>query len=96
MIFVGFGFLMTFLKKFGYSAVGINFLLAALACQLSPLFIGLATRVVDGTLAAGSSTKIVLDMASLFNAEFAAGAVLISFGAVLGKLSPTQVCALSD
>ncbi len=62
------------------------------ALQLSPLFIGLATRVVDGTLAAGTSTKIVLDMASLFNAEFAAAAVLISFGAVLGKLSPTQVC----
>ncbi len=34
MIFAGFGFLMTFLKKFGYSAVGINFLLAALACQV--------------------------------------------------------------
>ena len=84
---------MSFLKKFGYSAVGIDFLFAALACQLSPLFIGLATRVVDGTLAAGTSTKIVLDMASLFNAEFAAGAVLISFGAVLGKLSPTQVCS---
>ncbi len=64
--------------------------------QLSPLFIGLATRVVDGTLAAGTSSKIVLDMASLFNAEFAAAAVLISFGAVLGKLSPTQVREFVD
>ena len=33
MIFVGFGFLMTFLKKYGYSAVGYNFLLATLSLQ---------------------------------------------------------------
>jgi ammonium transporter Rh len=31
MIFVGFGFLMTFLKRYSYSAVGLNFLLSALA-----------------------------------------------------------------
>ena len=48
--------------------------------------IGLATRVADGSLAAGTSTKILLDIPALFNAEFAAGAVLISFGAVLGKV----------
>ena len=33
MIFVGFGFLMTFLRRYGYGAVGFNFLLAALAIQ---------------------------------------------------------------
>ena len=33
MIFVGFGFLMTFLKKYGYSAVGYNFFISALAIQ---------------------------------------------------------------
>lgn len=31
MIFVGFGFLMTFLKQYGYSALGLNFLLSTLA-----------------------------------------------------------------
>ena len=31
MIFTGFGFLMTFLKRFGYSAVGLNMLLSVLA-----------------------------------------------------------------
>jgi ammonium transporter Rh len=31
MIFVGFGFLMTFLKRYSYSAVGLNFVLSALA-----------------------------------------------------------------
>lgn len=33
MIFIGFGFLMTFLKRYGYSAVGFNLLLAALCIQ---------------------------------------------------------------
>ena len=31
MIFIGFGYLMTFLKRFGYSALGINMLLAVVA-----------------------------------------------------------------
>jgi len=33
MIFIGFGFLMTFLSKFGYSAVGLNMFLSALLIQ---------------------------------------------------------------
>ncbi|KAF0291416.1 Ammonium transporter Rh type B-B [Amphibalanus amphitrite] len=33
MIFIGFGFLMTFLKRYGLSAVSLNFLLAALVLQ---------------------------------------------------------------
>jgi hypothetical protein len=31
MIFVGFGFLMTFLKRYGYSAIGYNFMLSCFA-----------------------------------------------------------------
>jgi ammonium transporter Rh len=33
MVFIGFGFLMTFLRKYGYSSVGINFLIGGLAIQ---------------------------------------------------------------
>ena len=33
MIFVGIGFLMTFLRKYGYSSVGITFLLGAVCIQ---------------------------------------------------------------
>lgn len=41
MIFIGFGFLMTFLKKYGFSSVGINLLLAAFGLQWGLLMQGL-------------------------------------------------------
>jgi len=37
MIFVGFGFLMTFLKRYGFSSVGYNFILAAFVLQWATL-----------------------------------------------------------
>ena len=40
MIFIGFGFLMTFLKKYGYGSVGFNLLLAAIAIQWAALLEG--------------------------------------------------------
>ena len=40
MIFVGFGFLMTFLKKYGLSAVSLNLLVAALCIQWQGLVSG--------------------------------------------------------
>lgn len=40
MIYVGFGFLMTFLKKYGYGAVGYNFFIAALVTQWGTIVSG--------------------------------------------------------
>lgn len=40
MIFIGFGFLMTFLKKYGLSAVSLNMLNAVICLQWATLVIG--------------------------------------------------------
>lgn len=40
MMFIGFGFLMTFLKRYGYSAVGFNFLIAAYVLEWALLVRG--------------------------------------------------------
>lgn len=40
MIFIGFGFLMTFLQRYGFSSVGFNFLIAAFALQWATLMQG--------------------------------------------------------
>ena len=41
MIFIGFGFLMTFLKRYGFSSVGVNLLLAAFGLQWGLLMQGI-------------------------------------------------------
>jgi len=84
MIFVGFGFLMTFLSKYGFSAVGYNFLISALAIQWS--------MVIAGFLHFDDHHKsISIGIGELLGADFATAAVLISFGAVLGKTSALQL-----
>lgn len=40
MVFVGFGFLMAFLQRYGFSSLGFTFLLAAFALQWSTLIQG--------------------------------------------------------
>lgn len=45
MIFVGFGFLMTFLRRYGYGSVGFNLLMAAFAVQWSTITSGLFTFI---------------------------------------------------
>ncbi|XP_063904863.1 ammonium transporter Rh type A isoform X3 [Zophobas morio] len=86
MIFVGFGFLMTFLRRYGYSAVGFNFLLGALIIQWALL--------CQGFYQLNENNKIKLGIESLFKADIAAATVLISMGAVLGRTSYMQLLVM--
>ncbi|XP_027528536.1 ammonium transporter Rh type A [Neopelma chrysocephalum] len=86
MIFVGFGFLMTFLKKYGFSSVGINMLIAAFGLQWGTLMQGF-WHMHGG--------KIEVDVRSMINADFSTATALISFGAVLGKTTPIQMLILT-
>merc|ERR1711988_1158161 len=89
MIFIGFGFLMTFLAKYGFSAVGLNFFLGALSIQWGILLVGIFHH-----LHSGHAGKIHMIILMLIEGDFGAGAVLISFGALLGKTSPLQLLVL--
>ncbi|XP_029611932.1 ammonium transporter Rh type A [Salmo trutta] len=86
MIFIGFGFLMTFLKRYGFSSVGLNLLLAAFALQWGLIMQGL-WHLEDG--------KIKVSIFKMINADFSTATVLISFGAVLGKTSPVQLLIMT-
>lgn len=93
MIFVGFGFLMTFLRKNQYSSVGWTFLVSALCIQWYTLAGGFLSKVVEGGDALDH--KIQLDLSMMLRGDFAAGAVMITFGVVLGKVSPLQMLSVA-
>ena len=48
MIFIGFGFLMTFLKKYGYSAAGYNLLISAVVIQWAMVVSSWMAQASDG------------------------------------------------
>jgi ammonium transporter Rh len=89
MIFIGFGFLMTFLRKYSFGAVGLTFLIGAYVIQLHIL--------VDGLIhyALGKGHVMEMNIKQLILGDFAAGAVLISYGALLGKVTATQMLVIA-
>merc|ERR1711962_1756838 len=90
-IFIGFGFLMTFLKRYGLSAVSLNMLLSAVAIEVFTLVYGFFhLHSIDGGL-----PYIGIDLSTMLSADFAAAAVLISFGVVLGVASPLQLLVMT-
>ncbi|KAM4826406.1 ammonium transporter Rh type C [Thomomys bottae] len=87
MVFVGFGFLMTFLQRYGFGALGFNFLLAAFGIQWALLMQGWFHSFRDG--------HILVGVENLINADFCVASVCVAFGAVLGKVSPVQLLIMT-
>lgn len=89
MMFVGFGFLMTFLRRYSYSAVGFNFILCAFTLEWALIIRG---YLFDWDV---SSQKFILDVTSLATADFVSASILISMGAVLGKVNAVQLILMA-
>ncbi|XP_039994101.1 ammonium transporter Rh type C 2 [Xiphias gladius] len=89
MIFVGFGFLMTFLKRYSFGGVGFNFLIASFGLQWALLMQGWF-HSLDHT-----TGKIYIGVESLINADFCCAGSLIAYGALLGKVSPVQLMVVT-
>ncbi|NXU51529.1 RHD protein, partial [Turnix velox] len=87
MVIFGFGFFLTFLRRYGFSSTGFNLLVIVLGVQYSLLTQGLFNLLLELPRSAGlaSITKAVLSMA----------AVAISSGAVLGKTNPLQLILMT-
>ncbi|KAH9635405.1 hypothetical protein HF086_013720 [Spodoptera exigua] len=86
MIFIGFAFLMTFLKKYCYSALGYNWFLAALVIQWALLCQSFFHM---------KNNTIQITKKSLLEADIMSATVLITFGALLGLASGTQLLFLA-
>ena len=96
MIFIGFGFLMVFLKNSSWCSIGFNYLIACWAIQICVLFTGFWHNVVKFHKEPNREwEKIPLNYEHLVLADFGAGAVLISFGVILGKCSIFQLWVMA-
>ncbi|CAF0772256.1 unnamed protein product [Rotaria sordida] len=89
MMFIGFGFLMTFLRRYSFSSVGFNFILCAFTLEWA--------IILRGYLFDWDSTtqKFIVDVQSLATADFVSASILISMGALLGKVNSVQLIVMS-
>lgn len=83
MIWIGFGFLMTFLKRYGQSAIGLTFLVGAILVQVA--------MICEGVMHMHKNSKAYLSLSSLLSADVAVATPLISMGALLGKTTYIQL-----
>lgn len=88
MIFIGFGFLMTFIKTNQWSALSFNWILSIWALQWGILSLGFWHQVIPG---GHGWKKIELSLENFVCGDFYAASAMITFGAVLGKCNLQQL-----
>uniref|UniRef100_A0A8C9EU22 Ammonium transporter AmtB-like domain-containing protein n=1 Tax=Pavo cristatus TaxID=9049 RepID=A0A8C9EU22_PAVCR len=79
MLIFGFGFFLTFLKRYSFSSIGFNLLIVILGVQCSILMDNASVFLTGRTVEAAMSMV----------------AVVISIGAVLGKINPMQLIVMT-
>ena len=88
MLIGGFGFLMTFLKRHGYSSLGMTILIVVFSTEWSILLRGFSKLGETGN-------AIYVTMMEALESSLTSAAVLITYGVVLGKLNPLQILILT-
>jgi ammonium transporter Rh len=82
MLLIGFGFLMVFVKKYGYTSLTSTYLLVALSLPLYML--------LRPYLWGGAADLSITNISMLLFAEFAAASLLIAVGGPLGRINTSQ------
>ena len=90
MIALGFGFLMSFMSRSSFVATGHSYIGTAFVFFWALLNYGFWHRVINPSVGT-KWDRIEIGLESLVNADFCAAAVLISFGAMIGKISMSQL-----
>jgi len=91
MMLIGFGCLYMYLHRYSWTSMSQNFLILVYTIQISILLNGFFEMVVAGHFEA----TIKIDIRSLIKSDFAAAAVLISLGGILGKFNFGQCLVLA-
>lgn len=90
MMFFGFGYLMCFLKRYGMGAVGFTMLITVLG-----LLWGILVENFFKQATAGEFDYIELELLTVLDGLFLVAAVLISYGGIIGKVSPLQLIVMT-
>ncbi|XP_041253305.1 ammonium transporter Rh type B [Onychostruthus taczanowskii] len=86
-VLLSFGLLVVFLSRYGPGSAAIIILITAFAIQWAVLIQGMLFFFLNG--------KIYVGAQSMVSADFCTAAVLISTGAVLGRVNPVQMLLLA-
>ncbi|KAF8383228.1 rhr-2, partial [Pristionchus pacificus] len=84
MSLVGFGFLMAFLKRYGFAAVSMNLLLCAFVSQWAMLIRGFLSQEFR------DSYSFTISIEEIMIADLSCTPILISMGALIGRFTPMQ------
>lgn len=93
MLLLGFGYLMTFLRKYGLGAVGFTMMLTVIAILLN-VPVELFCRFLFGAKEE-TTLPLPLKVPTFVDGEFSAATLLISYGAVIGRASPVQLVVMA-
>lgn len=93
MMLLGFGFLYTLMRRYAWSGVGFNYLITVITLQWAILVNGFWTNV-HWRRHLGADVfqfpPIPITIGSFVNADYVVATLLISFGAVIGRVTPFQ------
>eukprot|EP00288_Rhodomonas_lens_P020057 CAMPEP_0177689264 /NCGR_PEP_ID=MMETSP0484_2-20121128/83_1 /TAXON_ID=354590 /ORGANISM="Rhodomonas lens, Strain RHODO" /LENGTH=536 /DNA_ID=CAMNT_0019199615 /DNA_START=26 /DNA_END=1633 /DNA_ORIENTATION=+ len=92
MIFIGFGFLMTFVRRYGYGALGYTFLISLVCVFSAPLYSTWFRSCSNGN---ACNADVPLNIGTSQFGLFGAAAVMISFGGVLGRVTILQLLVMA-
>jgi ammonium transporter Rh len=95
MLLLGFGYLMTFLRSYGLGAVGLTMIFTVLSMQANIPFELLMRYIYGGSGEEDATLPLPISMPTLVDAQFSAATLLISFGALIGRVTPLQMTVLT-
>lgn len=83
-VLIGFGFLVTFLRRYGYGALAINLMLVAFVLEWA--------LIIRGFLSLNFRNFGVfpVGLRDIARADYTVATILVTYGALVGKLSPIQ------
>lgn len=87
MCLIGFGYLMTFLKRHRFSSIGYTFFVTVIVVEWHILVNGFYAWVLNPT----GVDNVLVAFPQLIQALFCAASFLISFGVWIGKVGPEQL-----